>query len=99
MTLEYHQGQIEVQTEANTRPVADMLAGWVGPVGEFCRTADMVVFAVPRDKGRFEFMAVSGPDPIIEIADASTILVRLDPAKDPISIANSRAVALPSTLP
>jgi hypothetical protein len=40
--LKYHHGQIEIQTEANTRIVADRLAGWVGPVVEFCRTADLI---------------------------------------------------------
>jgi hypothetical protein len=33
MALRYHAGQIEVQEEANTREVAEMLADWVGPVG------------------------------------------------------------------
>ena len=45
MPVIYHHGQIEVQTEANTRPVAEALRNWVGPVVEFCETADVIVFA------------------------------------------------------
>lgn len=78
MALTYHQGQIEVQTEANTRRVADMLARWVGPVGEFCATSDMIVLAVPDRERGLEFLAVSGAAPVVEIVGPSTILARLD---------------------
>jgi hypothetical protein len=77
MPLTYHYGQIEVQTQANTLPVAEMLAGWVGPVGEFCRTADLVVLAIAATDGRLEFMALSGAPPVAEIVGPSRVLLPL----------------------
>lgn len=76
MALKYHRGQIEVQTEANTRPIADKLANWVGPVGEFCRTSDMIVLATPASDGSLRFLAVSGAAPVVEITGPSSVLVR-----------------------
>lgn len=83
MALQYHHGQIEVQTEANTRPVAEMLAGWVGPVGEFCRTADLIVLAVPGTGAPLEFLAVSGEAPVVEVAGPPAVIVRLDDGQAP----------------
>lgn len=78
MTIRYHAGQVEVQTEANTRPVAEALSDWVGPVVEFCRTADMIVLALPaEDAGDVQFLAVSGSAPLVEILGPGTALVRL----------------------
>lgn len=62
--LNYHHGQIELQSEANTRGVADMLAGWTGPVGEFCRTADMLVLALQDVGGELSYRVLSGAAPI-----------------------------------
>ncbi len=78
MALRYHQGQIAVQTEANTRRVADMLASWVGPVGEFCGSADMIVLATPEASGRLGFLALSGAAPVVEVAGPASVLLRLD---------------------
>ena len=75
MALQYHAGQIEVQDEANTRPVADMLAGWVGPVGEFSSVADLLVFATPDGDGDLRFVTVSGPAPLVEITGSTTIRI------------------------
>ena len=65
--LIYHDGQLTVQTEANTRHVADKLAGWVGPAGEYAADADVVLFAY-RDPGadpdRLCYAAISGPPPL-----------------------------------
>jgi len=83
VALKYHEGQIEVQTEANTRRVADVLASWVGPVGEFCRTADMVVLSVRGLGGRLEFSAVSGAAPVVEVAGPSSVLIRLNEGQGP----------------
>ena len=67
MALQYHAGQIEVQEEANTRPVADMLADWVGPVAEFSRMADMILLATPDGDGDLRFATVSGAAPLVEV--------------------------------
>jgi hypothetical protein len=73
MPLQYHAGQIEVQCEANTRPVAEMLAGWVGPVGEFVRVADLIFLAVQDDAEELRFIAVSGKAPLIEVSGGRSI--------------------------
>jgi hypothetical protein len=73
MALQYHAGQIEVQEEANTRPVAEMLAHWSGPVGLFASVADMIVLATPQETGELQFAAVSGPAPLIEVVGDSAI--------------------------
>jgi hypothetical protein len=79
MPLTYHQGQIEVQTEANTRPVAEALRDWVGPVVEFCETADVIVFAMPAEEpGDVRFLVASGAAPIVEIVGPAQAIVRLD---------------------
>src|SRR5687768_8282856 len=72
MTLTYHAGQIEVQTEANTRPVAEMLRGWVGPLGDFTMGADMIVLAAQVD-GAFEFATLSGEPPLVEPAGGTSL--------------------------
>jgi hypothetical protein len=74
MSLTYHAGQIEVQTEANTRPVAEMLADWVGPLGEFTMGADLIVLAARVD-GAFEFATLSGAPPLVEPGDDGTSLL------------------------
>src|ERR1700751_3895676 len=66
MPLEYHAGQIAVQTEANTRPVADKLAHWVGPIVEFMEVADLIVLATPTADGRLRFTAIGGRAPLLE---------------------------------
>lgn len=78
MSINYHEGQVAVQTEANTRPVAEMLSDWVGPVVEFCNMADVLVLAVPAgDSGDVRFMAVSGAAPLVEIIGPAQALVRI----------------------
>jgi hypothetical protein len=65
MPLIYHSGQIEVQTEANTRPVADILSDWVGPLNEFTMGADVIVLAVHK-AGMFEVATLCGAPPLVE---------------------------------
>lgn len=67
MSLTYHAGQVEVQQEANTRPVAEMLRDWVGPIGEFTLGADLIILAAQVD-GAFEFAVLSGAPPLVEPA-------------------------------
>jgi len=65
--LIYHSGQLTVQTEANTRHVADKLAAWVGPAGEYAADADMVLLAYRDTNAGAEvlsFAAISGAPPI-----------------------------------
>ena len=75
MALQYHAGQIEVQEEANTRPVADMLADWVGPVAEFSRMADMILLATPDDDDDLRFATVSGAAPLVEVLGEQGLLI------------------------
>lgn len=71
--LNYHPGQLAVQTEANTRPLADHLAHWVGPVAEFAEGADMFLLAAPGADGSPEFTVLSGPAPLVEVAGPATL--------------------------
>jgi len=73
MPLEYHAGQIAVQTEANTRPVADKLAHWVGPIVEFMDVADLIVLATPSADGRLRFTAIGGRAPLIEVLGGASV--------------------------
>ena len=73
MPLTYHAGQIAVQTEANTRPVADKLAHWVGPIVEFMEVADLVVLATPSADGRLRFTAFGGKAPLIEVVGGTAV--------------------------
>jgi hypothetical protein len=69
MTLTYHAGQVEVQTEANSRPAADMLAERTSGRSErtltFYAAADLVVIATPDAMGVLRFVAVSGAPPLL----------------------------------
>lgn len=78
--LQYHAGQLEVQAEANSRALADRMAGWVGPAGEFAERADLLLFAF-ADAVRFRFAAVSGPPPLARVTGGSA--VRIDAAAAP----------------
>jgi predicted pyridoxine 5'-phosphate oxidase superfamily flavin-nucleotide-binding protein len=64
MPLTYHAGQIEVQTEANSRPAADLLAERLGTRGprtiSFYETADLLVLATADADGRLRFVSLSG---------------------------------------
>jgi hypothetical protein len=73
MGLNYHHGQIEVQEEANTRRVADMLADWVGPVAEFALCADLFVLSSAGPGGELRFRTLSGKAPLVEVAGPGTL--------------------------
>ena len=72
--LAYHAGQLAVQNEANTRPVADKLRNWVGPVTVFANAATLVVVAALERNGAGygdpRFSVLSGAPPLV---DASMI--------------------------
>jgi hypothetical protein len=79
MALTYHAGQIEVQSEANSRPAADMLAertaGRSERVLSFYARADLLVLATPDAKGVLRFTALSGDAPMMAPADETTLLL------------------------
>src|SRR5229473_1428513 len=59
--LKYHPGQVAVQDEANTRPLADHLAHWVG------------LFASPGADGALHFAVLSGPAPLVAVAGPNAL--------------------------
>lgn len=104
--IKYHVGQLEVQAEANSRALADRMAAWVGPAGEFAERADLLLFAFADARG-FRFAAVSGPPPLAAVAGGSA--VRIEAATRPtfedghvgglaINLAEARRVRLNGAL-
>jgi hypothetical protein len=79
MALTYHAGQLEVQTEANSRPAADMLSERTSGRSErglkFFAAADLLVLATPHAAGRLRFVALSGDAPLLTPADDDTLLL------------------------
>lgn len=73
--LRYHAGQLEVQAEANSRALADRMADWVGPAGEFAERADLLVFAFGGPEGALRFAVVSGAGPLATIEGASAVRI------------------------
>lgn len=71
--LNYHSGQIAVQEEANTRPLADHLANWVGPVAEFATGSDMFLLAAPGEDEALHFTVLSGPAPLVSVAGPAAL--------------------------
>jgi uncharacterized protein len=69
MALTYHAGQLEVQSEANSRPAADMLAERLAGRGQrnldFYASADLLVLATADAGGVLRFMALSGEPPLL----------------------------------
>ena len=69
MALTYHAGQLEVQSEANSRPAADMLAERLAGRGQrnldFYASADLLVLATADAAGVLRFMALSGEPPLL----------------------------------
>ena len=77
MPLTYHTGQLEVQTEANSRPAADMLAertsGRSERVLRFYASADLLVVATADQAGALRFNALSGDGPLLTPSDDDTL--------------------------
>jgi hypothetical protein len=67
--IQFHAGQREVQDEANSRPVADLLAsrskGPDAALPEPMRAADLVLLAMADEAGDLRFQAVSGAPPLL----------------------------------
>jgi hypothetical protein len=66
--LDYHPGQLAVQTEANTRPVAEKLRDWIGPVTTFAEAADLVAIAAVDSAPATSapaFTLLSGAPPLV----------------------------------
>jgi hypothetical protein len=83
--LGYHAGQIAVQEEAKTRPVADKLAHWVGPVGEFALGADLLLLATADADGVLSFTVLSGDPPLVEVVGESELRLRFPLGLAPVS--------------
>ncbi len=72
--FQYHQGQREVQREANSIECADKLSTWVGPVVRFASIADLIVLASP-DGATIRIGAVSGPPPLVDAHEAGEEII------------------------
>lgn len=75
--LQYHAGQTAIQEEAQTTRVAQKLADWVGPVADFARGADMLVFALRSGESELQFAVLSGAPPLVEVIERPEVIVRL----------------------
>jgi len=71
--LRYHDDQIRIQEEANSRHVAEKLAHWTGPVERYAATADLFLLSVVRLGGELGFTALSGPPPLVEVVEAGKL--------------------------
>ena len=63
--VEYHEGQREIQCEANSTKAADKLSTWVGPVIQYANEADLIVLASVGADGALNVAALSGPAPLV----------------------------------
>ncbi|MBL0169722.1 MAG: pyridoxamine 5'-phosphate oxidase family protein [Gemmatimonadaceae bacterium] len=63
----YHEGQRDVQREANSVQCADNLSTWVGPVVDYANEADLVVLA-SATPDTLHVAALSGPAPLVSAA-------------------------------
>jgi len=69
--VEYHDGQREIQCEANSTKAADKLSTWVGPVIQYANEADLIVLAIVGADGALEVAALSGPAPLVSASEAN----------------------------
>ena len=67
--VEYHDGQREVQCEANSTKAADKLSTWVGPVIQYANEADLIVLASVTHSGELKVAALSGPAPLVAASE------------------------------
>ena len=67
--LQYHHGQLAIQTEANASVVAERLAGWVGPVVDFALGADLVLLSSKDGDSTLHFTVLSGAPPLVDAWD------------------------------
>jgi hypothetical protein len=74
--LRYHAGQLAIQAEAKTSHVAERLANWIGPVADFTRQADLLLFAMTNWDGSLSFSALSGAAPLVKIMDEPSVGLR-----------------------
>ncbi len=73
----YHEGQREVQREANSVACADKLSTWVGPVADFAAMADLIVLAHRADE-TWRIAALSGTPPLVAmVSEAGALTMRL----------------------
>jgi len=67
--VEYHDGQREVQCEANSTKAADKLSTWVGPVIQYANEADLIVLASVGADGALNVAALSGRAPLVSASE------------------------------
>lgn len=65
----YHDGQRDVQREANSIRAADKLSTWVGPVSAYANEADLIVLACATPDA-LHVAALSGPAPLATATEA-----------------------------
>ena len=65
--FQYHEGQRDVQREANSIPCADKLSSWVGPVVDYANEADLIVLACAVPDA-LHVAVLSGPAPLVSAA-------------------------------
>lgn len=76
----YHEGQRDIQREANSVACADKLSTWVGPVVGFAELADLIVLTSVIG-GEQRVAALSGPAPLVSAREeGEEIDVTLPPA-------------------
>lgn len=63
--IKYHDGQRDVQREANSVKAADKLSTWVGPVADYATGADLIVLASLDASDVLHVAALSGPPPLV----------------------------------
>ncbi len=81
--LQYHDGQREVQREANSIRAADRLSTWVGPVTDYAHGADLVVLASGSagDEGELHVAALSGPPPLVTASESGDAISVVAPTE------------------
>lgn len=88
--LQYHEGQRDVQREANSIKAADRLSTWVGPVVEYATGADLIVLAALDDHQTLHVAALSGPPPLVSATDGDDVIT-LDAPRELLSQLPERA--------
>ncbi len=87
----YHDGQREVQRDANSVKGADKLSTWVGPVRQYASEADLVVLASVGDDGALHVTALSGPPPLVSAVESDGEIT----VHTPVALADRLPIARP----
>lgn len=88
--LQYHEGQRDVQREANSTKAAERLTTWVGPVVEYATGADLIVLAALDEQQALHVAALSGPPPLVSAAERDDVIT-IDAPRELLSLLPERA--------